>query len=343
MTTKVLNYFSLNTFTTIKSSISKRNFSPIYFLMGEEPFFIDELSESLIKTVLPEEQRDFNQTILYGKDTSVEEIVSCCKRFPMMAEHQLVVVREAHELSRTIEQLSTYVEQPQQTTVLVLCYKYKKLDKRKKIYKSLQKHGVVFESKKMYDNKLPSWIEERVRSLGRSIDYNASMLLAESVGADLGTLSNQLSKLCLIVDEGAKINVDHIEMHVGISKEFNNFELRKALGVGNVAQAYKIVHYFGLHPKQHPLLGTINSLYKFFVQLLTYHGLPSKNPDSVAKTLGIHPFFVREIEQAAKRYPLKTIVPIMTTIKQADLAAKGVDAVPMSEGEALKQLLSKIC
>ena len=311
--------------------------------MGEEPFFIDELSDLLIETVLPEEQRDFNQTILYGKDTSIDEIISCCKRFPMMAEHQLVVVREAQELSRTLEQLLSYVLQPQPTTVLVFCYKYKTLDKRKKIYKALLKSGVVFESMKMYDNKLPAWIDQRVATLGRSIEYNASMLLAESVGADLGALSNQLSKLCLVVEAGEKINADHVEMHVGISKEFNNFELRKALGAGNTTQAYTIVHYFGLHPKQHPLLGTINSLFKFFIQLLTYHGLPSKSPDAVAKALGIHPYFVGEIEQAARRYPLKTIVPILTTIKKADLAAKGVDAVPVSEGEALKELLSKIC
>ena len=339
----MLNYFSLDTLTSIKSSISQRSFSPVYFLMGEEPFFVDELSVQLIHSVLPEEQRDFNQTILYGKDTTVDEIVSCCKRFPMMAEYQLVVVREAQELSRTLEQLTAYIEQPQPTTVLVVCYKYKKLDKRKKIYKALQKHGTIFESKKIYENKLPAWIEQRVQSLGRSINYKASMLLADSVGADLGTLNNQLTKLCLVVGSGQEIGVEHIELHVGISKEFNNFELRKALGVGNTAQAYKIVHYFGMHPKQHPLLGTINSLYAFFIQLLTYHGLASKNPDTVAKTLGIHPFFVREIEQAANRYPLKTIVPILGIIKQADLAAKGVEAVPVSEREALQQLVSKIC
>jgi DNA polymerase-3 subunit delta len=310
--------------------------------MGDEPFFIDEISKLLIETVLPEDQRDFNQTILYGKDTSVAEIVSVCKRFPMMADYQLVVVREAHELSRTIEQLTAYAEQPQPTTVLVLCFKNKKLDKRKKLSKVLQKNGIVVETKKLYDNKLPAWIEQRVRAMKRNIDYKAAFVLAESVGADLGTLNNQLAKLCLVVPQGDSISTDHIEQHVGISKEYNNFELRKALGDGNVAQAYNIAHYFGRHPKQHPLLGTINSLYKFFMQLLTYHGLPSKNPDAAAKALGVHPFFVKEIEQAAQRYPLKAIVPILQTIKKADLAAKGVDAVPVSEGEALQELLSKV-
>ncbi len=310
--------------------------------MGDEPFFIDEISKLLIEAVLPEDQRDFNQTILYGKDTSVAEIVSVCKRFPMMADYQLVVVREAHELSRTIEQLTAYAEQPQPTTVLVLCFKNKKLDKRKKLSKVLQKNGIVVETKKLYDNKLPTWIEQRVRTMKRNIDYKAAFVLAESVGADLGTLNNQLAKLCLVVPQGDSISTDHIEQHVGISKEYNNFELRKALGAGNVAQAYNIAHYFGRHPKQHPLLGTINSLYKFFMQLLTYHGLPSKNPDAAAKALGVHPFFVKEIEQAAQRYPLKAIVPILQTIKKADLAAKGVDAVPVSEGEALQELLSKV-
>lgn len=332
----------MDAYASVKHAISQRNFSPIYFLMGDEPFFIDEISNLLINTVLPEEQRDFNQTILYGKDTSVEEIISVCKRFPMMADFQLVVVREAHELSRTIEQLTSYAEQPQPTTVLVLCYKNKKLDKRKKLSKAIQKNGTIVETKKLYDNKLPSWIEQRVRSMKRTIDFSAAAVLSESVGSDLGTLHNQLDKLCLVVEQGNAITVDDIEQHVGISKEYNNFELRKAIGSGNVAQAYKIAHYFGRHPKQHPLLGTINSLYKFFMQLLTYHGLPSKNPDAVAKALGIHPFFIKEIEVAARRYPLKSIVPILKTIKEADLAAKGVNAVPISEGEALQHLLNKV-
>lgn len=310
--------------------------------MGDEPYFIDEISNLLIETVLPEDQRDFNQTILYGKDTSIEEVVSVCKRFPMMAEHQLVVVREAHELSRSIEQLTSYAEQPQSTTVLVVCFKNKKLDKRKKLAKALQKSGAVVETKKLYDNKLPSWIEERVRALSRNIDYKAVAVLAESVGADLGALHNQLEKLCVIVAKGETITVDHVEQHVGISKDYNTFELRKALGAGNTAKAFTIAHYFGLHPKQHSLLGTINSLYAFFMQLLTYHGLPSKNPDAVAKALGVHPFFVKEIEQAARRYPLKSIVSILNTIKKADLAAKGVEAVPISEGEALRQLIAKL-
>lgn len=332
----------MDTITTIKESINQRKFSPLYFLMGEEPFFIDEISNLLLATVLPEEQRDFNQTLLYGKDTSIDEIVSVCKRYPMMAAHQLVVVREAQELSRNIEHLSAYASQPQPTTVLVLCYKGKTLDKRKKLYKTLQQSGTIIETKKLYDNKLPDWIITHVRQLNRSIEHKAAAVLAESVGADLGTLHNQLSKLCLVVPEGESISADHIESHVGISKDYNNFELRNALGAGNTAKAYSIAHYFGRHPKQHPLLATLNSLHAFFVQLLTYHGLPSKHPDGVAKALGIHPFFVRDVEQAAKRYPLKTIVPILQMIKNADLAAKGVDAVPIAEGEALQQLISKL-
>lgn len=310
--------------------------------MGDEPFFIDQLSQLLIETVLPEDQRDFNQTILYGKDTTIEEITSVCKRFPMMADHQLVVVREAHELSRTIEKLEAYAVQPQPSTILVICYKNKKLDKRKKLYKSMAKHATIVETKKLYDDKLPGWIDQRVREQQRNIDFKAAAVLAESVGADLGTLHNQIEKLCLVVASGETIAADHVEQHVGISKEYNNFELRKALGSGNVAQAHKIAHFFGRHPRQHPLLVTIRSLHNYFMQLLTYHGMPSKNPDAVAKALGIHPFFVREIEQAARRYPLKSIVPILNIIKKADLAVKGVDAVPTSEGEILQELLNNI-
>ena len=332
----------MDAYASTKRAILDRNFTPIYFLMGDEPFFIDQLSQLLTDTVLPQDQRDFNQTILYGKDTSIEEIVSVCKRFPMMADHQLVVVREAHELSRSIEKLETYAAQPKTTTVLVICYKNKKLDKRKKLYKGIAKNGTVVETKKLYDDKLPAWIEQRVRKQERKIDFKAAAVLAESVGADLGTLYNQINKLCLVVASGESITADHVEQHVGISKEYNNFELRKALGNGHTAKAYSIAHFFGRHPRQHPLLGTIRSLHNYFMQLLTYHGLPSKNPDAVAKALGIHTFFVREIEQAARRYPLKSIVPILGIIKKADLAVKGVDAVPTSEGEVLQELLSHI-
>ena len=332
----------MDAYANAKRDILQRKFTPIYFLMGDEPFFIDQLSQLLIETVLPEDQRDFNQTILYGKDTTIEEITSVCKRFPMMADHQLVVVREAHELSRTIEKLEAYVAQPQPSTILVICYKNKKLDKRKKLYKSMAKHATIVETKKLYDDKLPGWIDQRVREQQRNIDFKAAAVLAESVGADLGTLHNQIEKLCLVVASGETIAADHVEQHVGISKEYNNFELRKALGSGNVAQAHKIAHFFGRHPRQHPLLVTIRSLHNYFMQLLTYHGMPSKNPDAVAKALGIHPFFVREIEQAARRYPLKSIVPILSIIKKADLAIKGVDAVPTSEGEILQELLNNI-
>ena len=260
----------------------------------------------------------------------------------MMSDHQLVVVREAHELSRSIEKLEAYAVHPQTTTILVICYKNKKLDKQKKLFKNIAKNGIVVETKKIYNEKLPAWIEQSVREQQRKIDFKAAAVLAESVGADLGKLYNQINKLCLIVSNGESINADHVEQHVGISKEYNNFELRKALGNGHKAKAYKIAHFFGRHPRQHPLLGTIRSLHNYFIQLLTYHGLPSKNPDAVAKALGLHPFFVREIEKAALRYPLKSILPILGSIKKADLAVKGVDAVPTSEVEVLQELLSHI-
>ena len=332
----------MDAYTSIKRAILDRNFTPIYFLMGNEPFFVDQLSQLLIDTVLYEDQRDFNQTILYGKDTTVEEIVTVCKRFPMMADHQLVVVREAHVLSRSIEKLVAYAAQPQTTTVLVICYKNKELNKRKKLYKVIAKNGTIVETKNIYDDKLPVWIEQCVREQKRKIDFKAAAVLAESVGGDLGILYNQINKLCLVVALGESITANHVEQHVGISKEYNNFELRKALGNGHTAKAYTIAHFFGSHPRQHPLLGTIRSLHNYFMQLLTYHGLRSKNPNTVAKALGIHPFFVLEIEQATRRYPLKSIVPILGIIKKADLAVKGVDSVPRPEREVLQELISHI-
>ena len=332
----------MDAYTSIKRAILDRNFTPIYFLMGNEPFFVDQLSQLLIDTVLYEDQRDFNQTILYGKDTTVEEIVTVCKRFPMMADHQLVVVREAHVLSRSIEKLVAYAAQPQTTTVLVICYKNKELNKRKKLYKVIAKNGTIVETKNIYDDKLPVWIEQCVREQKRKIDFKAAAVLAESVGGDLGILYNQINKLCLVVALGESITANHVEQHVCISKEYSNFKLRENLGNSQAATTYTIAHFFGSHPRQHPLLGTIRSLHNYFMKLLTYHGLRSKNPDTVAKALGIHPFFVIEIEQAARRYPLKSIVPILGIIKKADLAVKGVDAVPRHEREVLKELISHI-
>ncbi|OED36214.1 DNA polymerase III subunit delta, partial [Flavobacteriaceae bacterium (ex Bugula neritina AB1)] len=209
----------------IVTDIKKGNSKPIYFLMGEEPYYIDKISEYIDKNVLAEEEKGFNQMILYGRDVSIEDIVSNAKRYPMMAERQVVIVKEAQDLSRTIEKLVDYVENPQLSTILVICYKYKKIDKRKKLYKAVAKNGVIFESKKLYENQVADWIRRVLGGSNYSIEPKAAQMLVEFLGTELGKINNELEKLKLIIPKGEQITAEKIEANIGISKDYNNFEL----------------------------------------------------------------------------------------------------------------------
>ena len=310
--------------------------------MGEEPYFIDLIETELNKTVLSEEERSFNQTIFYGKDTAIEEIVDAAKRFPMMAEHQLVIVREAQELYRVIHQLESYIANPQPSTILVVCYKYKSLDKRKKLYKSLQGKSVLFESKKLYENQVPDWIIRWVKTKNRIINLKASHLLVECLGTHLSSIEQSLEKLILLVDRENEITENHIEEHIGFSKDFNNFELRRALVAGNISHAQKICHYFSLHSRQHPIIVTLSTLHQFFMQLLQYHSLENHNPSHVSRVLGIREFAVKEYQLAARRYPMKSISDILEKIRIADLNCKGLGVDSIPEKAILRQLINDI-
>jgi DNA polymerase-3 subunit delta len=332
----------LNSLQDILKAIKARNFSPIYFLMGDEPYFIDIIENALDQSVVTEEERAFNQTIFYGKDTSVGDIVDAAKRFPMMAERQLVIVREAQELSRNILQLTDYVQNPQPSTVLVFCYKYKTLDKRKKLYKALQEKSILFESKKLYENQIPDWIQRWLKAKYRTINLKASHLLVECLGSDLSTIEQSLHKLLLLVEQDSEITDKHIEEHIGFSKDFNNFELRKALGSGNLVHAQRICHYFSMHPRQHPIIVTLSTLHSFFTQLLQYHGLEDHNPNHVSRVLGVRPFFVSEYQLAARRYPMKSITFVLDKIRTADMHCKGLDVGSIPEKAILRQLINEI-
>ncbi|RZS93964.1 DNA polymerase III subunit delta [Aquimarina brevivitae] len=326
----------------IVNDLKKRNFKPIYFLMGEEPYYIDRISEFIDKHVLTEEERGFNQMTLYGRDVSVDEIVSNAKRYPMMAEHQVVIVKEAQELSRTIEKLADYAENPQQSTILVLCYKYKKIDKRKKLYKTVAKNGVIFESKKLYENQVADWIRRVLSGSNYSIAPKAAQMLVEFLGTDLGKINNELEKLKLILPKGTTISPDHIEENIGISKEFNNFELRKAIGEKDRIKAFRIITYFAQNPKDNPLVVTISLLHSFFSQLLKYHGLSDKSSKSVAAALKINPYFTSDYSTAANNYPMKRVSHTIGLLRDADVKSKGVGAANLSQGDILKELLVKI-
>lgn len=324
-------------------SIEQRQLAPVYLLMGEEPYYIDRISEYIGSHVLTEAERGFNQAVLYGKDVGVDDIVAQAKRFPMMAEYQVLIVREAQHLSRTIEQLVSYVENPQPSTVLVLCYKYKTLDKRKKLVKALKANGcVVFESKKLYENQVADWIRKVLLGSGFKISHKASALLVEFLGTDLSKIANELDKLKIVLPEGSEIGPQDIEDHIGISKDYNNFELKKAIASRDISKATRIIKYFGENPKDNPFVLTVSLLHTFFAQLLQYHGLDDHSPRNVASALRINPYFVSEYQTAARHYPMKRVSAIIGVLREMDLKGKGVGSTSLSHQDLLRELLYKI-
>ena len=331
----------MNEINDIVADIKKKILKPIYFLMGEESYYIDQISDFIEKNVLDESEKGFNQQVMYGRDVTIEDIIAAAKRYPMMAERQVIIVKEAQDLSRTIENLASYAENPQPSTVLVLNYKYKTLDKRKKLYKIIAKNGLIFDSKKLYENQVSDWIRRVLNGKKYQIEPKASLMLIEFLGTDLSKISNELNKLVLILPEGTIINDKHIEENIGISKDFNNFELRKAVGEKNILKSNRIINYFAENPKNNPLVMTISLLNGFFTQLLFFHGLQDKSKKSVASALGINPYFVDEYFLASRNYPIQKVTSILSFLRDADMKSKGVGA-NQSQEDILKELLFKI-
>ena len=326
----------------IVNDIKGGNIKPIYFLMGEEPYYIDKLSEYIETNILSEEEKGFNQTVLYGRDVSVEDIVSTAKRYPMMADRQVVIVKEAQELSRTIDKIESYAENPMPSTVLVFCYKYKTLDKRKKVTKLLAKNGVVYESKKLYENQVGDWIKRVLAGKKYAIEPKASAMLVEFLGTDLSKINNELEKLQIILPAGSTISAKDIEENIGFSKDYNVFELRKAIGERNQLKAYKIAENFAQNPKDNPLVMTTGLVFGFFIQLLKYHGLKDKNPKNVASVLGVNPFFLKDYDVAIKNYPMRKVSQIVASLRDTDVKSKGVGANCLSQADLLREMLYKI-
>lgn len=326
----------------IVNDIKSGNIKPIYFLMGEEPYYIDKLSDYIEKNVLSEEEKGFNQTVLYGRDVTIDDIVSAAKRYPMMAERQVIIVKEAQDLSRTIENIEKYAENPMPTTVLVFCYKYKTLDKRKKAVKLLAKNGLVYESKKMYENQVGQWITRILKPKGYEIEPKANAMLVEFLGNDLSKINNELEKLQIILPKGSVISAKNIEENIGFSKDFNVFELQNALGAKNQLKAYQIAQYFADNPKDNPMVVTTSLVFSFFIKLLKYHGLKDKNPKTVAPILGVSPFFMKDYDVALRNYPMKKVSQIIGTLRDIDVKSKGVGANAMPTHDLLKEMLVKV-
>ena len=333
---------NLQEINSIISKINNKVFSPVYFLMGEETYYIDLINDLLEKKVLNEEEKSFNQTILYGKDTSVEEIISVCKRFPMMSKFQLIIVKEAQDLSSKIDGLVNYLLNPMHSTILIINYKYKTLDKRKKIYKAIQKFGLILNSKKPYENQVSTWISNKLKEDNYTIDIKANQMLVEFLGSDLKMINNQLNKLKLLKPESNNIDPKLIEKNIGISKDFNIFELRNAIGSGNLSKALLIGDYFSSNIKAYPTQLVLSSLFNYFIQLFQFHSLNNKSDINVATTLGINKFFAKDYHKAAKIYPMKKISLIITLIKNIDLKTKGYGVSNNSQQNILNQLIVQI-
>lgn len=329
-------------FDQIMSDLRNKKYAPIYFLMGEEAYYIDEISDYIAANVLTETEKVFNQTVIYGKDTDIGTVINAAKRFPMMANNQVIIVREAQNI-KTIDDLIYYVEKPLKSTVLVINYKYKVLDKRKKLFTALDKHAIIFNSEKLYDDKIPNWISEYLHSKGYGITPDAAVLLTEFLGNDLGKIVNELKKLFITLPQGTvKITADIIEKNIGISKDYNNFELQKALATKDILKANRIILHFAKNPNDNPFVLTISSLYSYFIKVFKYHFLPDKSKTAVATALKVHPFFTIEYEAAARKYPPAKLVQIIAWLREYDLKSKGVGSYSATQGDLLKELVYKI-
>ncbi|MCX6301925.1 MAG: DNA polymerase III subunit delta [Bacteroidia bacterium] len=330
------------TYEEIISDLKKRIFKPVYFLAGEEPYYIDLITEFIEDKVLPEAEKSFNQVILYGEDTTVPAIIDASRKFPMMSSHQVVIVKEAQTLKK-IEDLIFYLEKPLQSTILVINYKYRTIDKRMKFYKALESQAVYFESSRLRDYQVPAWIERYLMAQGIKTDPSASALLTEFLGTDLHKIANELNKLVITLPAGKPvITTTLIEKNIGISKDYNNFELQKAVGERNILKANMIVHYFANNPKDNPITLSIASLFSYFSKLLTYHYLTDKSRNSVAAALKVNPYFVKDYETSASKYNVARTVHIISLLRTYDMKSKGYGDFSSEPGDLLKELVFKI-
>jgi len=329
------------TFEEIISNLKKKIYHPIYFLMGEETYFIDKISDYISDNVLTDAEKGFNQTILYGKDTEPHNIIANARRFPMMSNHQVIVVREAQNIKK-IEELESYVKNPLNSTILVINYKYKTLDKRKTFPKLIDQKGILFEAKKIYDNQLPAWIINYLKNQNYTIAPQAAAMLSEYLGADLSKVANELDKLIISLPSGSQITPDHIEKNIGISKEFNVFELQKALGERNLLKANRIVNYFGANPSNNAIPQVVSGLFSYFSKLLNYQFLEDKSQNNAASVLGVHPFFVKDYVVAAKNYNIKKLVEIISILREYDMKSKGWGNVSASPGDLQREMIYRI-
>ncbi len=331
----------MDSYDAIISDLKKKIYHPIYLLEGEESYYIDRIADFIEDNVLTEEEKSFNLTILYGKDINGIDLLEMVKRFPMMSNYLVVIVKEAQQI-KGLEKLLTYVENPLKSTLLVLCYKNKKLDKRTKFAKVISKKALVFTSGKIYENKIPSWIAEYLQKLNYRITPKATMLLADYLGSDLSKITNELDKLTLNVSEGQEIDVDIVEQLIGISKDYNVFEFQNALGSKDVLRSNRIVEYFINNPKGNPVVIIIGSLFRFYSSIYRYHFHGGSSDMELAGILKVNPYFVKDYKVAGHNYTLAQTENVIDILQEYDLRMKGINNVNVKEGELLKEMTYKI-
>jgi DNA polymerase-3 subunit delta len=333
----------------IIKDLKNRKFKPLYLLHGDEPYYIDLVGNYVEHKLLPDAEKGFNQTVLYGKDTDIMTVLNAAKRYPMMADHQVVLVKEAQDMKwgkddddkKSINPLLNYLDNPLPSTILVFCYKYGKFDKRKKTYKAIEKNGLVFESAALYDNKVPGWIEGFISDKGYRISQPATMMLSEYLGNDLSKIANELEKLMLNISAGQEITLELVQNNIGISKEYNVFELQTALGKKDVFKVNQIVNYFEANPKANPIVLVLGNLNNYFSKVLAFHYVKDRSQQNLARELGVNPFFVKDYEQAARSYDYGKTMRIISYLREYDLKSKGVESTA-EDGALMKELMFKI-
>ena len=331
----------------ILKQLNQGNFKPVYFLQGEESYYIDTISNFIEEKAIPEADKGFNQAVLYGKEVDMSTIILQAKRFPMMAEKQVVIVKEAQEIKDIgkesgQEALINYINNPLTSTILVFGHKNKTLDGRKALGKTLAKKAVFLNSKKLYDNQISPWINDYVNAKGYKINVKASKLIADSIGTSLSKLSNELDKLFINLNAHEEINENHVEQNIGVSKDYNVFELNNALMSKDVLKANKIISYFSKNPKSAPLVLVISNIYNTFSKLLVLHQTKDKSDDNLSRVLKVHRFFVRDYKTALSRYPLMSCVKIISYLRDADAKSKGIGGGSIDENNLCKELVFKI-
>ncbi len=325
----------------VLSDLKNKQYKPIYLLQGDESYYIDLISDYIQNNVLDEMEREFNLTVMYGKDVDAAVVINAAKRFPMMAPYQVIIVKEAQHI-KDLDKISFYLEKPQETTILVLCHKYGSVDGRKKYVNEIGKSGVVFNSNALRDYQVLSWIRDYVRGKGLSIDEKSAAMLAEFLGTDLSRIVGELDKLIITkpADE-KKITADLIEKNIGISKEYNNFELQNAIFKRDVLKANRIIQHFAMNPRSNPMVVSVSVLFGGFTNLLQYHYTGDKSDGSVARALGVNPYFVKDFSAAAKIYNAWKCMQNIALLREYDAKSKGIGST-QPDGELMKELVFKL-